>query len=303
MSSPVIEVTNLVRQFGKADAVNGLSLKVPRGRCYGFFGRNGAGKTTTIKCLINLLRPTSGSVRLFGIDPAVNEVGVKSRLSYVPDQIGVYPWMTVGGYFEYLASFRERWNTGLQNGLLKQFGLDPGKKANALSKGERVQMALIGALCPEPELLLLDEPTSGLDPLIRREFIRTVIGAYQDGDPDGRTVFVSTHLITEFEGLIDEFTIIDRGRAVLSLPSEEARARFHRIRARFAGAPPTVEHASIRDAHVEGRELELIVGGSPDPIKTLLASHHPESMEIASLTLEEIFLATVKPLNNGHALA
>jgi ABC-2 type transport system ATP-binding protein len=302
MSTPVIEVTNLVRRYGKTEAVNGLTLSVPRGRCYGFFGRNGAGKTTTIKCLINLLRPSSGSVRIFGLDPAANEVGVKSRLSYVPDQIGVYPWMTVRGYFEYLASFRARWNARLQADLLEQFSLDPGKRANALSKGERVQMALIGALCPEPELLVLDEPTSGLDPLIRREFIRTVIGAYQDGDPEGRTVFVSTHLITEFEGLIDEFTIIEQGRAVLSMPSEEARAQFHRLRARFPGDPPHLEHPNIREARAEGRELELIVRGDAGPIKALLAAQQPEEMQIGALTLEEIFLATVKP-RNGRILS
>ena len=303
MSAPVIEITNLVRQFGKTDAVNGLTLTVPRGRCYGFFGRNGAGKTTTIKCLINLLRPTSGTVRVFGMDPAENEVGVKSRLSYVPDHIGVYPWMTVSGYFDYLASFRERWNSRLQNELLEQFGLDAGKKAHALSRGERVQMALIGALCPEPELLLLDEPTSGLDPLIRREFIRTVIGAYQEGDPNGRTVFVSTHLISEFEGLIDEFAIIDQGRAVLSLPSEEARAQFQRLRARFPGELPELEHPNIRETCAEGRELELVIRGDANPVKALVASHHPEEMEITALTLEEIFLTAVKHQNNGHALA
>ena len=92
--NPIIDIQNLHHSFGKTDAVNGLNLKVPRGRCYGFFGRNGAGKTTTIKCLLNLLRPAQGSIRLFGLDPSKDEIATKSRLSYVPDQVSVYPWMS-----------------------------------------------------------------------------------------------------------------------------------------------------------------------------------------------------------------
>jgi ABC-2 type transport system ATP-binding protein len=202
-STPVIEVKGLVRRYGRVDAVDSLNLQVERGRCYGFFGRNGAGKTTTIKCLLNLLRPDAGRVRLFGLDPRQDEVEVKSRLSYVPDQVAFYPWMSIRQLFEYLASFRRHWNQRLEQELLDRFELPPVRKVNALSKGEKMQVALIGALCPDPELLILDEPTSGLDPLVRREFIRTVIGAYQDADPGNRTVFVSTHMITEFEGLIE----------------------------------------------------------------------------------------------------
>ena len=201
--SPVIEIKNLSRRYGKTDAVHGLNLTVQPGRCYGFFGRNGAGKTTTIKCLLNLLRPSDGSVRLFGLDPQKDEVAVKSRLAYVPDAVAFYPWMTVRETLDYLASFRKHWNRDIEDDLLKRFQLNESKKTSGLSKGQRTQLALIGAISPEPELLLLDEPTSGLDPIVRREFIETVIGAYQSGDAERRTVFVSTHLISAFEGLID----------------------------------------------------------------------------------------------------
>src|SRR6478735_7396119 len=115
---PVIEVRNLVRRYGRTDAVDGLSLSVPAGRCYGFFGRNGAGKTTTIKCLLNLLRPSAGEVRVFGLDPARREVEVKSRIAYVPDQVGFYPWMTVRGALEYARSFRSQWNVDTERTLL-----------------------------------------------------------------------------------------------------------------------------------------------------------------------------------------
>ena len=108
--TPAIEIKHLVRKFGRTDAVNDLSLRVCAGRCYGFFGRNGAGKTTTIRCLLNLLQPTSGTVRIFGMDPRKHEVAVKSRLAYVPDAVAFYPWMTVRDTLDYVASFRQRWN-------------------------------------------------------------------------------------------------------------------------------------------------------------------------------------------------
>ena len=224
--TPAIEISNLVRRYGRTDAVNGLSLRVQPGRCFGFFGRNGAGKTTTIKCLLNLLRPTSGTVKVFGLDPRRDEVAVKSRIAYVPDSVAFYPWMTIADTLAYFASFRAKWNRDTERQLLSQFRLDLNQKTSHLSKGQKTQLALITAICPEPELLILDEPTSGLDPIVRREFIRTVIGAYQDGDPGRRTVFVSTHLISEFEGLIDEFTIIDAGRNVLTLEADAARGRY-----------------------------------------------------------------------------
>src|SRR5574341_499917 len=210
--TPAIQIENLAYAYGRAEAVQDLSLTVEPGRCYGLFGRNGAGKTTTMKCLLNLLRPQRGQVRVFGLDPARADVEVKRRLAYVPDQVAFYTWMTVRETLDYLASFREHWNRKTEQELLERFQLDPDQRTGELSKGQRTQVGLIAAICPEPDLLLLDEPTSGLDPIVRREFIETVIGAYQSGDPERRTVFVSTHLIGEFEGLIDEFTIIEQGR-------------------------------------------------------------------------------------------
>jgi ABC-2 type transport system ATP-binding protein len=205
-------------------------------------------------------------VRVFGLDPAVNEVAVKRRLAYVPDQVAFYPWMTVAQTLEYLASFRERWNHKTQNELLDRFQLDRKKKTDSLSKGQKTQLALIGAICPEPDLLVLDEPTSGLDPIVRREFIQTIIGAYQDTGPTRRTVFVSTHLISEFEGLIDEFTIIENGRAALTLEADTAREKYKKIRARFRA----------------------------EQVLERLNAHAPESISTEALTLEDIFMVSLK---------
>jgi ABC-2 type transport system ATP-binding protein len=288
-----IDVNGLVRRFGRTDAVNGLTLRVEPGRCYGFFGRNGAGKTTTIKCLLDLVRPTSGQVRVFGMDPSVEEVAVKSRLTYVPDYVAFYPWMTVRQALDYFAAFRPHWNRDTEATLLRQFGLNVRHKTAHLSKGQRTQVALIAAVCPEPELLVLDEPTSGLDPVIRREFIETVIGAYQDGDPGRRTIFVSTHLISEFEGLIDEFTIIDGGRELLTLEADTARERYHRVFATFAGHREPVLHG-LRVAKQRGRQVEILAQGNLDDVLGRIRANGPESVTTEALSLEEIFVSTVQ---------
>ena len=292
---PIIDLNHLVRRYGRTDAVNGLSLRVQPGRCYGFFGRNGAGKTTTIKCLLNLLRPTAGEVKVFALDPARHEVAVKSRLAYVPDYVAFYPWMNVRETLDYFASFRGHWNRDTESRLLDQFRLDPGQKTSHLSKGQKTQLALIAAICPEPELLVLDEPTSGLDPIVRREFIQTVIGAYQEGAPGQRTIFVSTHLITEFEGLIDEFTIIEGGREVLTLESDTARQRYQKIYARFPKEPVLLNLANMQVLRREGRELEVIVNGNSAEVLAQLKALSPESLSAEALTLEEVFVAALTP--------
>jgi ABC-2 type transport system ATP-binding protein len=293
--TPAIEIDRLVRRFGRTDAVDGLSLRVEPGRCYGFFGRNGAGKTTTIKCLLNLLRPTSGTVRVFGLDPARYEVAVKSRVAYVPDSVAFYPWMTVRDTLDYCASFRDRWNQATERALLDQFRLDAGRKTSHLSKGQRTQLALITAVCAEPELLVLDEPTSGLDPIVRREFIQTIIGAYQDGRPGHRTVLVSTHLIAEFEGLIDQFTIIDAGRGVVTLDADAARDRYQRIYARFLGDPGVIDLTGVHWLRRQGREVEVVVDGNAAEVVARLKARSPEALTAEALTLEEIFVTTLRP--------
>jgi ABC-2 type transport system ATP-binding protein len=299
-STPVIEIKDLHRRYGKLEAVNGLSLSVKPGRCYGFFGRNGAGKTTTIKCLLNLLRPDSGSVRVFGLDPQQDEVAVKSRLAYVPDAVAFYPWMTVRDTLIYLASFRANWNRHIEADLLERFALNPDQKASDLSKGQKTQLALIGAICPEPELLVLDEPTSGLDPIVRREFIQTVIGAYQSGDAEKRTVFVSTHLISEFEGLIDEFTIIEQGRELLTMQADTARDRFKKIHARFAQPLAGLRAPGALHMRQDGREVEILANGNSEELIAWLQNLKPEDLRAESLSLEEIFVAS-NALNKGSA--
>lgn len=293
-TNPVVEVKGLKYAYARSEAVHDFNLVVQPGRCYGLFGRNGAGKTTTMRCLLNLLRPQAGSVRVFGLDPAKFGVDVKNRLAYVPDQVSFYPWMTVRETLHYLASFRSHWNSEVENSLLDRFRLDPGQLTEALSKGQRTQVALVAAIAPEPELLLLDEPTSGLDPIGRREFIETVIGAYQEGDSTRRTILVSTHLIVEFEGLIDDFTIMDRGHDVLTLEADHARERFQKIRAMFSGTAPDIDFKGATHLRRNGREIEMVANGAAAAIMEQLRRFDPESLTSESLSLEEIFVATLK---------
>ena len=292
-TSLVIDINGLGYAYGHAEAVHDLTLRVPRGRCYGLFGRNGAGKTTTMRCLLNLLRAQRGSIRVFGMDPARQEIEVKRRIAFVPDAVAFYPWMTVRETLDYLASFRSRWNRDTERDLLARFRLDPSQKTGALSKGQRTQVALVGAICPEPELLLLDEPTSGLDPIVRREFIQTVIGAYQDADPGNRTVLVSTHLISEFEGLIDEFTIMDGGRGVLTLGADHARERYQRIRARFAQAAPAHDFVGALRVNRTDRDLDIVTAGDGERMLADVQRLSPEWCQAEALSLEEVFVATL----------
>jgi ABC-2 type transport system ATP-binding protein len=209
--------------------------------------------------------------------------------------VAFYPLMTVRSALDYVASFRARWNRDTERALLDQFRLDPRQKTTHLSKGQRTQLALITAVCPEPELLVLDEPTSGLDPIVRREFIQTIIGAYQDGDPGRRTVFVSTHLISEFEGLIDDFTIIEQGREVLTLTADAARERYQKIYARFASEPAGLDLGGARILRKHGRDLEVFVNGNAADVMDRLRARSPEALTTESLTLEEIFVTTLQP--------
>ncbi len=298
-----VVVNDLHCAYGKTEAVRGLSFGVKRGRCYGLFGRNGAGKSTTIKCLLNLLRPSSGKISVLGVSPQKDELAVKGMIGYVPEQVAFHPWMTVERVLRYYAAFRPAWDVDLQERLLRRFDLDPKKRVDAMSKGMRSQLALVCSVCPNPEILLLDEPTSGLDPVIRREFLQTVIGAFLESDPGRKTVLVSTHLIGEWEGLIDEFTIVDKGRELITMETEEARARCRRIYLRWGGEGEMVipeelgrveSGAGVMSGEVarQGSLVRLVSTSFTEETEVRLRGLGAEVVEVEPLSLEDIFVAT-----------
>src|SRR5262250_2897569 len=207
-----IEVSGLHKSFGKTVALDGLDLTVAAGEVHGFLGPNGAGKTTTIRILLGLLRADGGTARLLGGDPWRDVVTLHRRLAYVPGDVSLWPNLTGGEVIDLLGKLRGGLDPSRRASLLERFELDPTVKARAYSKGNRQKVALVAALASDVELLLLDEPTSGLDPLMEAAFRACV----EDERERGRTVLLSSHILSEVEALCDRVTIIRRGRAVES---------------------------------------------------------------------------------------
>lgn len=286
-----ISLENISVKFDRKDAVNGLTLNVEAGRCHALLGRNGAGKTTTMKALLGLIRPDGGRVKLFGLDPLKHEAEVKSRLAWVPDSPAFYPWMSVQEALDYAASIRTSWRKDIEEHLVSRFSLELDAPTSGLSKGQKTQLALTCAVAADPELLVLDEPTTGLDPLVRRQFLEAVIGTFQDRNPEKKTIFVSTHLISEFEGIIDDFTVMSAGRGVLTSDADSARQRFCRLRGWFEQAPPMkVPMATVLPAKHEGRLVEFVVDERPEEARTWLHNAGASRIEATALSLEEIFV-------------
>jgi len=215
VSESVISVSELTRRFGATTALASVSLSMPRGAVYGLVGANGAGKTTLIKHLLGLLRAESGSVRVFGLDPVADPVGVLSRIGYLSEDNDLPGWMRVDELLRYSRAFYPAWDDGYAEELRQAFALEPAAKIKDLSKGQKARMGLLIALAHRPELLVLDEPSSGLDPIVRRDILGAVIRTIAH---EGRTVLFSSHLLDEVEEVADHVTMLSHGQVVLSAP-------------------------------------------------------------------------------------
>ena len=240
MSESVINVSELTRRFGATTALAAVSLSLPRGAVYGLVGANGAGKTTLIKHILGLLKAQSGSVRVFGLDPVADPVGVLSRIGYLSEENDLPGWMRVDELIHYTRAFYPAWDDAYAEDLRRTFALDPAAKIKDLSKGQKARAGLLIALAYRPELLLLDEPSSGLDPIVRRDILGAVIRTIAD---EGRTVLFSSHLLDEVEQVADHVTMISHGRIVLSAPLAAIK-ESHRV----DGRVPSLEEIFV--AHV-----------------------------------------------------
>ena len=198
---------------------------MPRGAVYGLVGANGAGKTTLIKHILGLLRAQSGSVRVFGLDPVADPVGVLSRIGYLSEENDLPGWMRVDELIRYSRAFRPTWDDDYAEELRQSFALDPAARIKNLSKGQMARVGILIALAYRPDLLLLDEPSSGLDPIVRRDILGAIIRTIAH---EGRTVLFSSHLLEEVEQVADHVTMINKGKIVLSAPLEEIR-ETHRV--------------------------------------------------------------------------
>ena len=213
MSEPVIHVADLTRRFGAKTALASVSVSVSRGAVYGLVGANGAGKTTLIKHVLGLLRAESGSVRVFGLDPVADPVGVLSRIGYLSEENDLPGWMTIDELIRYSRALYPGWDEGYADELRQMFALDRAARIKTLSKGQKARAGLLIALAYRPELLVLDEPSSGLDPIVRRDILNAVIRTIAHED---RTVLFSSHLLDEVEEVADHVTMISHGKVALS---------------------------------------------------------------------------------------
>jgi ABC-2 type transport system ATP-binding protein len=221
VTESAIHVVDLTRRFAGKTALDSVSLVLARGAVYGLVGANGAGKTTLIKHILGLLRAEQGTVRVFGLDPVADPVGVLSRIGYLSEENDLPGWMRVDELIRYSRAFYPAWGDAYAEELRQAFALDNAAKVKELSKGQKARMGLLVALAYRPELLVLDEPSSGLDPIVRRDILGAVMRTAAD---EGRTVLFSSHLLDEVEEVADHVTVISAGRIALSAPLPAIKA-------------------------------------------------------------------------------
>jgi ABC-2 type transport system ATP-binding protein len=285
-----IMVSGLSKSFGHTRALDGLDLTVRQGEVHGFLGPNGAGKTTTIRILLGLLRADGGTATLLGGDPWRDAVRLHRRLAYCPGDVTLWPNLSGGEVIDLLGRLRGGLNPKRRNDLLERFDLDPKKKGRAYSKGNRQKVGLIAALASDVELLLLDEPTSGLDPLMEEVF-RQVI--HEEAGNSGRTVLLSSHILSEVEALCDRVTIIRDGRSVETGSLADMRHLTRTSITAELAAQPTglADLPGVHDLQTANHTVRMHVDTQHlDPVLRRLSSFGVRTLVSQPPTLEEIFL-------------
>lgn len=289
LSDSVIAATALTKRFGKVIALDGLDLNVRRGEVHGFLGPNGAGKSTTIRALLGQIRLDSGKADIFGMDVWRDYVAIHERLAYVPGDVVLWPRLTGGQCIDLLGRLQGSRSLRRRNELIERFDLDPSRRAATYSKGNRQKVSLIAALATDAELLLLDEPTSGLDPLMEVQFQETIREVAQAG----RTVLLSSHILSEVEALCENVSIVRRGRIV----EEGSLARMRQASASH------VEARTLHELRLPGvtdlrvvRDRDYLVtrfSAAGTTLNTALATvvaANPMSVTVAPPSLSELFL-------------
>lgn len=287
----VIEIRDLTRRFGDTQALDKISLVVPRGVVFGLVGANGAGKTTLIRHVLGLLKAQIGMVRVFGLDPVREPVGVLSRIGYLSEECDLPGWMRVDELMRYMRAFYPTWDEDYAQNLRRQFALDPAAKVKTLSKGQKARAGLLVALAYRPELLLLDEPSSGLDPIVRRDILGAIVRTIAD---EGRTVLFSSHLLDEVERVSDCVAMLKGGRIVFAGELDRVKESHHRLTLRF-------EQPLVEPPHLNGvlrwqgsRHDWLAIASGPLPSLLVAASSiGAEVINHQPLSLDDIFLARV----------
>jgi ABC-2 type transport system ATP-binding protein len=295
MSSAILETEALTKHYGTFEAVRELSLSVPAGSISGFLGQNGAGKSSTIKMLLGMMRPTSGSGRIFNlkIDDPAESIRIRQRAAFVSEDKRLYDYMTVEQIIRFTRSFFPGWRVELEQRLLSEFGLPLDRKIKKLSKGMRTQTALLLAFCRGAELLILDEPTEGLDPLNIEKVLELLVGFAAEGT----TVFFSSHQIAEVEQIADRVFIIDKGRLLVNAPLDDMKEAYRRINMVFntsLPAPPAFALEGIERLVVDGRSVSVFASHNVEGIVERAHALHATSVDVLPVSLKEIFLESLK---------
>ena len=285
-----IEASALTKMYGRDRGIVELSFTVERGEVFGFLGPNGAGKTTTIRLLLDLLRPTSGRVLVFGVDPR-RDVAVRRRVGYLPGDLRLYERLTPAELCRYFAHLRGMRGSGHAAELAARLDLPFDRPIASLSKGNRQKVGLVQALMHEPDLLVLDEPTAGLDPLVQQTFY----GLIDEARAAGTTVFLSSHVLPEVQHVADRVALVRDGRLVEVASVTELRARaFGRLEATFATLPPRgafTDVAGARELDRYGQTILFALDGEADALVKALGRFHVVAVDSHEADLEDIFLS------------
>ena len=289
----VIETHELTKRYGGFEAVHALNLRVPRGQITGFLGRNGAGKSTTIRMLLGMIAPTSGAGLMLGKrieDPKENRE-MRRDVAYVAEDKQTYSYMTVEQMIRFTRSFYPDWQSEIEQHLLKQYQLPLRRKVKALSKGMRTKLSLLLALARRPVLLILDEPTEGLDPVSIEELLHSLVVAAGEGT----SVFFSSHQIAEVERIAERICIIDHGSLAMDFSLDQFRQDCRRVTVGFSAQPPQDEFnvRGIEKMSTDGRQLTLLASSNAAGIAEHARNLGAVSVDIAPVSLREIFLETV----------
>ena len=287
----IIQAEKLTKSYGEHRGIIDVDLVVNEGEAFGFLGPNGAGKTTMIRTLLDHIRPTSGRATIFGIDTTVDPVAIHRRIGYLPGEFVLYNNLTGGQTLEYFANLRGGVEKRYQQALIARLDVDPTRKFREYSKGNKQKVGLIIALQHRPDLLLLDEPTSGLDPLVQQEFY----GVIREAKNEGRTVFLSSHILSEVEKTCGRVAIIRDGRLARVDKTTALRdLAHHQVELVFTNSVPVEAFSSlpgVSDVVVEDHILRLRVAGSITPVVQAAARYELADFISREPSLEETFLA------------
>ncbi len=300
-----IELQNLMVKYGTHTAVNGLSLTVPVGTIFGFLGPNGAGKTTTIKALLGLRQPESGSARVLGYDAVTQSLEVRARVGYVSEVNSLYDYLTIQQHCSLCRLVSRQWNREIVDRYVRAFGLPTNVKVGRFSKGMKSQLALSLALGSNPDLLILDEPTAGLDPQARHEFLNQLVAEIAD---QGKTIFFSSHILSEVEAVADWVGIIRAGKLVVCDELDHLKQTQKVLKLTYADPPPAAEVNTLRalpgvmSLAQEGRSVRLMTHGDVEALLQMIQErpYALRNVDTVDLNLEDLFLEYMKGDDNGR---